>query len=260
MMSPANIVDLSHSLVEPVPCYPGDPGFKMSLACAFPLVKSDPSLPSLTDESTLVVRVHALSLSTHTGTHIDVPFHFFPSGRKLHEIPLAQFVGRAIVLDVRHLARDRGKINWVDLTGGDGGSMTSALSRIGSRTDGKADIVLLWTGWDVHWGTPRYFAHPYFSRDVAAALCDLGTKIVGVDVLNPDETPAEENAETEDGWGMHETLLGRGVLICENLRGLGELSGGEGETWVSLTPLSVHDADAAPVRAYGWKQHPLAAY
>ena len=213
----------------------------------------------------MVVRVHAFSLGTHTGTHIDAPFHFFPSGQKLHEIPLSQFVGRAAVLDIRHLARDRGMISWADvINGGTGaGALTAtALSHIGSRTDGKADIVLLWTGWDVHWGTPTYFAHPYFSRDVATALRDLGAKIVGVDVLSPDETPADENAETAHGWGMHEALLGHGVLICENLKGIGELvgagSGGEEETWVSLMPLNIYNADGAPVRAYGWKR-PLAA-
>ena len=274
-MNPTTIIDLSHPLLEPVPCYPGDPEFKMSLACSFPLIAAGSvpvagTISSETDQpdSHVVVRVHALSLGTHTGTHIDAPFHFFPSGQKLHEIPLTQFVGRAAILDVRHLARDRGKIriSWADVTndGGDTGCrdalavMASALSRIGSRADGKADIVLLWTGWDVHWGTPAYFEHPYFAHDVATALHDLGAKIVGVDVLSPDETPVDENAETEHGWGMHETLLGRGVLICENLRGLGELvgagSGGEEETWVSLVPLSLHDADGAPVRAYGWKQ------
>jgi len=270
-MIPVTLIDLSHPLLEPVPCYPGDPEFKMSLACSFPLIAagSVPIPGTISNEtnqpdSHMVVRVHALSLGTHTGTHIDAPFHFFPSGQKLHEIPLAQFVGRAAVLDVRHLARDRGKIkiNWADVTNAgcrDALAVTArALSRIGSRADGKADIVLLWTGWDVHWGTPTYFDHPYFARDVATALHDLGAKIVGVDVLSPDETPVDENAETEHGWGMHETLLGRGVLICENLRGLGELvgagSGGEEETWVSLVPLSLHDADGAPVRAYGWKQ------
>lgn len=257
-MNPATIIDLSHPLVEPVPCYPGDPEFKMNLACCFPLItaKSAPESTKEADQdSHMVVRVHALSLSTHTGTPIDAPFHFFPSGQKLHEIPLAQFVGRAVVLDVQHLARDRSRISWTDLAGRDAITAT-ALACIGSRTDGKADIVLLWTGWDVHWGTPRYFAHPYFSQDVAVALCDLGAKMVGVDVLSPDETTAEES-KNEDGWGMHETLLGHGVLICENLRGLGKVSGGEEETWVSLAPLSVHDADGAPVRAYGWK-HPLA--
>lgn len=263
-MNPATIIDLSHPLLEPVPCYPGDPEFKMSLACSFPLIAAPGTINSDSDlsEANIVVRVHALSLGTHTGTHIDAPFHFFPSGQKLHEIPLAQFVGRAAILDVRHLARDRGKISWADVTSGGRDATASALSRIGSRTNGKADIVLFWTGWDVHWGTPVYFSHPYFVRDVATALYDLGAKIVGVDVLSPDETPADENAETEHGWGMHQTLLGRGVLICENLKGLGELvgagGGGEEETWVGLVPLSVHNADGAPVRAYGWKQ-PLAA-
>ncbi|KAF8132080.1 putative cyclase [Boletus edulis] len=266
-MEPSMIFDLSHPLREPMPCYPGDPGFKMSLSCSFPLIAagSTPApgstccISSETDQPDppMVVRVHALSFGTHTGTHIDAPYHFFPSGPKLHDIPLSQFVGRAVILDVRHLARDRGKISWGDVTNGSGTGVTGALSRIGSRAEDKADIVLLWTGWDVHWGTPTYFLHPYFARDVAKALYGLGAKIVGVDVLNPDETPADENAETEHGWGMHETLLGHGVLICENLKGLGELVGtgsGEKETWVSLMPLSVHDADGAPVRAYGWKQ------
>jgi len=113
--------------------------------------------------------------------------------------------------------------------------------------------VLLWTGWDIHWGTPAYFAHPYFSREVGVALRGLGAKIVGVDMPSPDETPADESAQTEEGWGMHEVLLGGGVLVCENIRGLGQLCGGE-ETWVGLMPLSVHDVDGAPMRAYGWKQ------
>ena len=261
-MEPCTIIDLSQPLLEPVPCYPGDPEFKMRVACSSPLTtKSVPEPGTCTETGSpdphMVVRVHALSLGTHTGTHVDAPFHFFPSGQKLHEIPLSQFVGRAAVLDVRHLAQDRGMITWADMTRGDPGqdTLTTALSCIGPRTDGKADIVLLWTGWDVHWGTPRYFSHPYFARDVAIALCDLGAKIIGVDAFSPDETPADENAETEHGWGMHETLLGHGVLICENLKGIAELVGDvrEEQTWVSLMPLSIHGADGAPIRAYGWK-------
>ncbi|KAF9235633.1 hypothetical protein BU15DRAFT_89490 [Melanogaster broomeanus] len=159
----------------------------------------------------MVITVHSLSLGTHTGTHIDAPFHFFPSGKKLH--------------------RDRAR---ADLAG------TSAVSLVGPRSEGKADVVLFWTGWEVHWGTPKYFAHPYFSRGVARKLRELGASIVGVDVLSPDETP------TRDGWGVHEGVVGQ--------RGA-HTRGGE-EIWVSLMPLSIHDADGAPVRAYGWKQYP----
>ncbi|KIJ15619.1 hypothetical protein PAXINDRAFT_114847 [Paxillus involutus ATCC 200175] len=208
----------------------------------------------------MVVTVTHLSLGTHTGTHIDAPFHFFPSGKKLHEIELDRFVGRAVVLDVRHLAKERAMIDWVALSSST--TIASGLSQVGSRAEGKADIVLLWTGWEVHWGTPKYFAHPYFSREVAGKLRDHGARIVGVDVLSPDETPVDENTETNHGWGVHEVLLGSGVLICENLRGVGDLvdvGGSEGEeVWVSLMPLSIHGADGAPVRAYGWKTNPAA--
>jgi kynurenine formamidase len=172
----------------------------------------------------MVVTVTHLSLGTHTGTHIDAPFHFFPSGKKLHEIELDRFVGRAVVLDVRHLAKERAMIDWVALSSST--TTVSALSQVGSRAEGKADIVLLWTGWEVHWGTPKYFAHPYFSREVAGKLRDHGARIVGVDVLSPDETPVDENTETNHGWGVHEVLLGSGVLICENLRGVGDLVNG----------------------------------
>ncbi|KIJ66057.1 hypothetical protein HYDPIDRAFT_72307, partial [Hydnomerulius pinastri MD-312] len=199
--------------------------------------------------------VHSVTLSTHTGTHIDAPFHFFPSGQKLHEIELERFVGRAVVLNVTQLAKERMKIEWEDLASC-GANMAGCLSQIGPRAEGKADIVLLRTGWDVHWGTPTYFAHPYFSREVAEKLRDMGVKVVGVDVLSPDETPMDEHTETKDGWGMHEVLLGNDVLICENLRGLQSLEGGKvlknGKVWVSMVPLSIHGADGAPVRAYGW--------
>jgi len=97
---------------------PRDPEFKMTLTCSFPLTAAESDPASNINpageidqrDHHLVVRVHALSLGTHTGTHIDTPFHFFPSGQKLHEIPLSQFVGRVVVVDVRQLTRDRAKI------------------------------------------------------------------------------------------------------------------------------------------------------
>ncbi|KAH7883310.1 putative cyclase [Phlebopus sp. FC_14] len=256
-MRPKSIIDLSHALKEPTPCYPGDPGFGMKSACCFPLSASTNSDKG--DDPSMVVTVHSLSLGTHTGTHVDAPYHFFPQGKKLQEIEIQRLVGRAVVLDVRHLAKERGRIEWVDVVGSGAGKeslTTSALGEVGPRSEGKADIVLFWTGWDVHWGSAEYFAHPYFSRGVAEKLREMGVTVLGVDVLNPDETPADESVETKDGFGVHEVLLGNGVIICENLRGLGELAAGvgEGEVWVSLMPLSIHDADGAPVRAYGWRE------
>ncbi|KAG2032601.1 hypothetical protein BDR03DRAFT_873626 [Suillus americanus] len=189
--------------------------------------------------------VHAVSLGTHTGTHVDAPFHFFPHGQKLHELSLSRFVGRALVVDVRHLSLDRTR---------------GTIASLGPRSEGKTDIVLFWTGWDGWWSERKYFDHPYFGRDVAEELVEIGVRLVGVDTLSPDETVLVQDGgeEKEDAFVMHEVLLDRGCLICENLTCLGELVGGDSEegkeVWVSLVPLSLHGADGAPVRAYGWTE------
>ncbi|KAG1882310.1 putative cyclase [Suillus subluteus] len=237
-MPPKSLIDLSHPLTPQSTIYPGDPPFAMHSVCNIP-----------TDGYT----VHAVSLGTHTGTHVDAPFHFFAHGQKLHELSLSRFVGRALVVDVRHLARVRGCIQWgdvresLDRTRG-------TIASLGPRSEGKIDIVLFWTGWDGWWSERKYFDHPYFGRDVAEELVEIGVRLVGVDTLSPDETVLEK----EDAFVMHEVLLGRGCLICENLTNLGELVGGDSkggeEVWVSLVPLSLHGADGAPVRAYGWAE------
>ena len=39
----------------------------------------------------------ALSMCAHNGTHIDAPYHFFPDGKTVEQIPLEVFVGPAYV-------------------------------------------------------------------------------------------------------------------------------------------------------------------
>ncbi|KAH7928649.1 putative cyclase [Leucogyrophana mollusca] len=205
--------------------------------------------------------VHALSMGTHTGTHVDAPYHFFADGKTLDEIDLACFLGRAVIVDVRHLALERkAEIGWTDVES----ALAAKLSEIGPRAEGKIDIVLFWTGWDAHWGTENYFAHPYFAKQVAEELRDSGVGLIGVDTLSPDETvlPGEvrgEGMRPEPQFDMHGVFLGAGRLICENLTNLGRLAaaggdrGGDSDVWVSLMPLSIKSADGAPVRAYGWR-------
>lgn len=38
------------------------------------------------------------SMSAHTGTHIDAPFHFYPGGKKINEIRPAVFYGKCSVI------------------------------------------------------------------------------------------------------------------------------------------------------------------
>ncbi|KAI6011790.1 putative cyclase [Pisolithus marmoratus] len=242
-MFPTTIVDLSYPLKSGMTCYPGDPGFGIRCSCHVPI----------SDASRMVITVHEFTCSTHTGTHVDAPFHFFPDGAKLDDIPLERFVGRAVVLDVRHAAHPRKKIGWADV---DVECNSASLRQIGPRSEGKTDIVLLWTGWDAHWDTPTYFAHPCFTREVAERLRDMGAGMVGMDTLNPDESLADtsEGGEPGDGFVVHEVLLGAGRLICENLQGVGALVGDSAGAWVSIVPLNISGSDGSPVRAYGWRQ------
>jgi arylformamidase len=48
-------------------------------------------------------RVTTLSMSAHTGTHVDAPRHYFPSGAGVDEIPLEATIGRARVVAARLL-------------------------------------------------------------------------------------------------------------------------------------------------------------
>ncbi|MFB5647515.1 MAG: cyclase family protein, partial [Candidatus Nitrosomaritimum yanchengensis] len=42
-----------------------------------------------------------LFLSSHTGTHIDAPYHFTKNGKKIHQIPLNRLMGSALLIKTR---------------------------------------------------------------------------------------------------------------------------------------------------------------
>src|SRR5205823_9797363 len=46
-------------------------------------------------------RVEVLTLSNHTGSHVDAPLHKIAGGASLDEIPLERFAGGAYIADLR---------------------------------------------------------------------------------------------------------------------------------------------------------------
>src|SRR6516165_6127124 len=80
---------------------------------------------------------------THTGTHVDAPYHYGPTSegrpaRRIDEVPLAWCFAPGVVLDVRHKAAGE------FITAAE---LEAALQRIGYRLR-PLDIVLLHTGAD----------------------------------------------------------------------------------------------------------------
>src|SRR5512146_2217500 len=74
-----------------------------------------------------------LDVITHTATHLDVPYHFFDRGRRLHEVPAEEFQGSAAVLDLRPLVPGQG--------------IGPAELEPAARHLLPGDIAILCTGW-----------------------------------------------------------------------------------------------------------------
>lgn len=230
----ANIVDLSHALDSSLTIYPGDPKFS--------------SCPHLTLASD-GVNVQCITLGSHAGTHVDAPYHFVEDGKKINEIPISTFMGRAIVADLtvhgigREL-RDREEIQWTDLE-----RYEEAM-----KTQNDA-ILLLRTGWSRYWGTQNYFNHPYVSAEAARRIVETGVRLVGIDTLSPDETVVDEAEAAGHEYAFHKIVLGAGVVIAENLTNLESIQ--EGSWIVSLVPLKLSGSDGSPIRALAWRQGEL---
>jgi kynurenine formamidase len=240
------MIDLTQPLDSNVPVYPGDPPFSCQQSSAIPRDGFS---------------VHALSCSSHTGTHIDAPSHFFIDGTTVDQLPLSAFILPALVLDVSH-KKARESIVWDDVE--------PMAHRIRPNT-----AVLFHTGWSQYWdrsttapptaahstassdsipksGRQRhhYFDHPWLATDVAGRLLALGVRLVGIDTMSPDQSPSpspssppslspivtsaavpgSSSVETgTDGeepacdFGVHTAVLGAGGLIVENLTNLDTL-------------------------------------
>jgi kynurenine formamidase len=210
------VVDLSRRVDDATQVYPGDPEVRLEPAT------------TLAAHGVNVLGVH---IGSHSGTHVDAPYHFVEDGARIDELDPRLFVGPAAVLDVR------GKGPRERVTAGD-------LRPYENRLSGGV-IAVVRTGWEEHYGTPRYYDHPFLDRGAAQLLLDAGVRTLAVDALSVDETVSE--GEQPEGYPAHHLILGAGGVIAENLANLGAID--FPEPLISLLPLKLGGSDGAPVRA-----------
>ncbi|WP_435157305.1 cyclase family protein [Haladaptatus sp. DFWS20] len=180
-------------------------------------------------------QVTELGLGTHSGTHVDAPCHTEPDGRTLDSFPIETFVFDALLVDCS------------------GKTAREPIERVDLPNPTDDDLLVFYTGWDAHWGTKIYFDHPYLTAETAS-WCAKHDYHVAIDALNVDPTPTEKAsddvsryAEDEpEGVPAHHALLGTDHLIVENLT---NLDGLPEQFTLTAFPLSVSNADGAPVRA-----------
>ena len=198
--------DISRQLTEGHPSWPGDVSFQVRPAARISQGDS--------------VNTGVLTASTHTGTHVDAPWHYSDAGERLDEVPLERFVGPCLLLDAR---------------GHDGGSVPASLL---DGLDALPGRLLLYTGQPSHWDTfPISFAA--LSPELIRRAAELGARLIGTDAPSVDPL-------TSKTLVAHRACLEAGVLIVEGLR-LGEVPPGEYE--LVCLPLPLAGADGAPARA-----------
>jgi len=169
--------------------------------------------------------ISEVAFQTSVGTKLDAPRHRFEGAEDIAALDLSRLVLDGVVIDARHATPGQ-QLAWNDL-------------QFPELLAGRA--VLVNFDWDRHWGTEIYRSHPFVSRDVIDRLCDAGISMFGVDCANVDSTQDPERP-------AHTRLLGRGILIVENLTGLSRLHGVPFRFF--SIPLKARDAAAFPVRAF----------
>jgi kynurenine formamidase len=211
------IVDLSRRVDENTQVYPGDPEVRLEPAT------------TLAAHGVNVLSVH---IGSHSGTHVDAPYHFVENGARIDEMDPHLFAGLAVVVDVR------GKGPRERITAED-------LRPYEDRLSGGGVVALVRTGWEEHYGTARYYDHPFLDRLAARLLLDAGVRTVAVDALSVDETVLE--GPHPEGYPAHHVILGAGGVIAENLANLEAID--FPEPLISLLPMKLGGSDGAPVRA-----------
>ncbi len=191
-----------------------------------------------------------VTLTTHTGTHVDAPWHYwFKTGdepaKTIDQLPLEWFYGNGVLLDFTW------KQPAEEITKSD---VEEALAKINHRLS-PGEIVLIHTGCDKKLYTPGYAdIHPGMSAEATEYLIQHGIKVMGTDGYGwdvPFWVQGEKFRQTGDPnviWAAH--YVGKRLEYCqiEKLANLDQIPSPTGFTVVAF-PIKITGASAGWVRA-----------
>ncbi|MFJ8526644.1 arylformamidase [Bacillus sp. NPDC094106] len=204
-MKESDWIDISQPLNNEIATWPGDTPFSYEV--------------SWSKEQSGSVNVGKLTMSIHTGTHIDAPFHFDNEGKKVLDLDVNVYVGPARIIDVSSMdSIGVAELEQFDLEG-----VERLLLRTSSHGNVQEFPVTI----------------PYLRADIAPFLSEKGIRLIGVDVPSVDPLDDKELA-------AHHQLFQHGIHILENVV-LDHVQDGDYE--LIALPLALMDADGSPVRA-----------
>ncbi len=172
------------------------------------------------------IAAERVQMTTHAGTHIDAPWHFYPTmdGGKpswtIDQVPLEYFFGNGVVVDF-HDKEPGYRILPEDFA--------EYFDRIGYQLK-EGDMVLLRSGAAEYYGTDQYLAHQCgVSREATHWLIDRGVRVTGTDAWTwdiPMRAAAAQYKIDHDAsklWEGHRASREKWYMHIEKLTNLDKL-------------------------------------
>lgn len=210
-MSP---LDLTLEISPKLPSFPGSP---------------QPQFISWATNKTDGYNLELVFFSSHSGTHIDAPFHFIDGGQKVDQIPLKRLICNAILCKIKKGADE--VITKKDIL---------AFERKHGNIATNSTIIFA-TGWNKNLLKKYYFEkNPGLSIDAAKYLVSKRINLVGID------SPSIDLGKNSN-FSSHHVLLKKNVLILENLCNLEKIL--KPHFKLVVLPLKLKEATGSPVRA-----------
>jgi len=208
------IIDLTLTVSDEIPTFPGSP---------------QPSFIPWENVKEDGYNLELLFLSTHTGTHMDAPYHFLEKGAKIHEISLKKLVSETVLIKSKKK---------------DGESITKIDIQKFEKKHGKIDdfsSVIFYTGWQRNLQKKYYFTkNPGLSVSAAKYLASKKINLVGID------SPSIDLGK-DSKFSVHQIFAKKGMLIVENLASLEKIK--SSKFHLVVLPLKLKNATGSPVRA-----------
>ncbi|MGH7673567.1 MAG: cyclase family protein [Gemmatimonadales bacterium] len=181
----------------------------------------------------------------HGGTHLDAPLHFAEGRHAADQIPLAQLMGPAVVIDVARQADANADYR---VTPGDLAAWEAAHGPIPAGA-----IVLIRTGWGSRWpDRARYLGttktgpaavpqlhFPGLHPDAARVLVERHVDAAGID------TPSIDHGQSTT-FDSHQTLFGANIPALENVAHLDRLPAMG--SFVIALPMLIKGGSGGPLR------------
>ena len=207
-------IDLSLTISESIPSFPGSP------------------TPQFIDWSNLKedgYNLELLFLSSHTGTHLDAPYHFVKNGLKINQIPLERLVGKGIIIKLK-------KSKNTPITKSDIIQFEKKNGTIPNHSS-----VFFYTDWQKNLKKQNYFTeNPGLDTSSANYLASKKINLAGID------SPSIDLGKNES-FNVHQILSKNNILIVENLANMNKIKSKEFS--FTILPLKLKDATGSPVRA-----------